>query len=99
NECGWRWSAASGDHPDHYAVARGQRDVRDRQRRGDRRLELAVALGKAHRGARVDKNVGEQVLFFLEQLDVELVGAAVEAPIDVTEIVAVGIMAKVAELE
>ncbi len=99
DEGGRRRRAASGDDADHHAIAGGQGDVGNREGGRDGGLELTVALGEAHRSAGVDEDVGEEVFLFLEELDVELVGTAIEAPVDIAEVVAVGIVAEIVELE
>src|SRR6516225_3443281 len=69
HECGCQ-PAVTAEHPNHYAVARSQRDVSERQRGCHRVLKLAVTRRIGHRCAGIEEYVRQQVFFFLEQLDV-----------------------------
>src|SRR5207253_11350367 len=94
------WSiAAAAHHPDHRPDAGAQSDIGHRQCRCPRSFEFMATGRTSHRAARVEKNVREQVLLLFKQLDVKLIGAAVETPIDIAEVIAHRIVPKVAEFQ
>ena len=101
--------AASGPkRGERDAVVAGERDRGERsgqpggvQQLGGRRSGRVAGVGRAreHRAAGVEQQVDGQVLVFAEDLDDELVEPGEDVPVDVAEVVAGGVGAKIFKLD
>src|SRR5262245_47231711 len=77
----------------------GQDDVGQRKRYVRGRQIFVCARGKRHGCARVDKNVSEQVDFLAKDFNIKPVGASVDTPIEVAEIIAGRVFTVVGKLQ
>ncbi len=65
-----------------------QNDIGERQRYVGGGQIFFFARGKRHRGAGVDEDVSEQIDFLAEDFNIKPIGARVDAPVEIAQIVA-----------
>src|ERR1051325_11357853 len=77
----------------------GEGAIAERQSYVARGKEFFPRRGKAHRSARVDKNVREEVDLLAKQAHIQAIAASEDAPVDVARVVARRILAVIGEFE